>query len=72
MGWLTVSIDPTPLTVSCEFFWCVQKKAFLGPKTMVQALLSGSKCSHLLTVRAEGADRKIKYLFFFMIPPYHN
>ena len=45
--WLTVSVDPTPLTVSCECFWCVQKKAFLGPKTLAQALLSGSKCSHL-------------------------
>ena len=29
---------------------------FIDPKTLLQALFSGSNLSHLITVRAEGAD----------------
>ena len=51
-----------PLT---NFFGCVKKKTDLfGSKT----LFSGSKFSHLLTVRAEEADGKISR-FFLTTPP---
>ena len=46
-----------PLAVSFSWiFWCVQKTDFFYQKTLFYALISGSKFSHLLTVRAEGAD----------------
>ena len=69
---LTVRVAPSYSQLLVNFLVCVQKYRFFGPKTLFSALFSGSKFSHLLTVRAEGANAPpltdiltVKYPCFF-------
>ena len=71
---------PPLLAVSWTWFFsvCVQKTdVFFSPKALFSALFSGSKVSHLPTVRAEGADPTLppygqpdrKISGFFLLTP---
>ena len=67
---LTERVDPPPPLQSAFrkfFLGCVKKQVIFGLKTLFQALFSGSKFSHLLTIRADHppySQPEYKIIFF--------
>ena len=60
-----------------NFFGASKKHVFFGPNSLFQPLFSGSKFSHLLTVRAEGAElpphgQPDRYISVFWRPPLYS